>query len=499
MALERFIGRAEIDARADVYSLACVLDECLTSTAFRGRGPAAPRSKIRSRQNVTCQTIACSAPAEEFIYSSCHWTTVPAAIRGAAPRLPQPGESEGRQVPLPQVSQQIGQRLEELYRRHLPILDDDVTRYYVSGQGYQTTEPVGSHRERFGICLTLVDGSVFRAGDWDTPFALQSISKLFVYGLALADNGREHVLRRVGVEPSGNAFNSIVLDELNKRPFNPMVNAGAIATSALVKGNSARRELDRSCTCYAATRARDLVVDRASSTSEWHGHRNRAMAYLHAQLRHARTMTIEATLDLYFKQCSILVTCRDLAMMAATLANGGVNPITRRARRRGGTRPRHPQRHVHLRHVRLRRRVGLLASACRPRAASAAGSSRWCPASSASACSRRRSTRAATACAASGSAKSSPNASDSTCSPPMPRTACSTRRRPRRPHHRSWPPGPLGARTGRRCRARPRRNAVTRTPLPSGRPPSHRAQAVAKAPRVAFGRNPRKCRRRIPK
>ena len=131
-------------------------------------------------------------------------------------------------MPLPQVSQQIGQRLEELYRRHLPTGDDDVTRYYVSGQGFRPPEPRGSRRDQFGVSLALADGSVCQAGDWDVPFALQSISKVFAYGLALADNGRERLLRRVGVEPSGNAFNSLVFDEHNKRPFNPMVNAGAL-------------------------------------------------------------------------------------------------------------------------------------------------------------------------------------------------------------------------------------------------------------------------------
>jgi glutaminase len=232
-------------------------------------------------------------------------------------------------VPLPEVSQQIGQRLEELYRRHLPTADEDVAKYYVSGKGYQPPERGGPQRDRFGICLALVDGSVFQAGDWDAPFALQSISKVFAYGLALADNGREQVLRRVGVEPSGNAFNSFVFDEHKKRPFNPMVNAGALATTDLIHGSSPNEKLERILDvlrCYAGND--DLAVDPVIFAAEQRtADRNRATAYLMRSdgMLHG---DVEPTLSLYLQQCSVQVTCRDLAIMAATLANGAVNPIT---------------------------------------------------------------------------------------------------------------------------------------------------------------------------
>ena len=89
----------------------------------------------------------------------------------------------------------------------------------------------------FGVVLTAADGQSYAVGDADALFTIQSISKPLVYGLALEDHGTDEVLRRVGVEPTGEAFNSIVMDELNNRPFNPMVNAGAIATTALIRGN----------------------------------------------------------------------------------------------------------------------------------------------------------------------------------------------------------------------------------------------------------------------
>src|SRR6187455_1939732 len=91
-------------------------------------------------------------------------------------------------------------------------------------------------RRWFGISIVTTDGQVFEVGDHKQNFTLQSISKPFLYGLALEDHGLEHVLSKVGVEPTGEAFNAIVLDEQSNRPFNPMVNAGAIATADLIKG-----------------------------------------------------------------------------------------------------------------------------------------------------------------------------------------------------------------------------------------------------------------------
>ena len=133
-----------------------------------------------------------------------------------------------------ETTDRINWRLDELYRRHLSLHDDEVVGYYESGAGYHKPETLGVEPKRFSICLASTDGEVFVAGDHDRPFALQSISKMFVYGLALESYGRERVLARVGVEPSGDAFNSIVFDERHNRPFNPMVNAGALATTDLV-------------------------------------------------------------------------------------------------------------------------------------------------------------------------------------------------------------------------------------------------------------------------
>lgn len=180
----------------------------------------------------------------------------------------------------------------------------------------------------FGICLATTDGHVYEVGDSEQTFTIQSISKPFVYGIALEDNGREAVLAKVGVEPTGDAFNSISLDPVTGQPANPMINAGAIATTSMVEGKTTQKKMQRILDVFSRYIGRDLDIDEAVYKSEAEtGHRNRAISHL---LRNFDIIPSdpEVGLDAYFRQCSINVTCRDLAMMAATLANNGVNPIT---------------------------------------------------------------------------------------------------------------------------------------------------------------------------
>lgn len=181
----------------------------------------------------------------------------------------------------------------------------------------------------FSICVVTVDGQVYQVGDYDQLFTIQSISKVFVHGLALEDHGRDYVLTKVGVEPTGDAFNAIVLDERSKRPYNPMVNAGAIATTSLIKGCGPTERLNRMLEMFRRYIGRDIFIDISVFMSErTTGHRNRAMAHLMLNFGMIDEKIDEA-LDLYFQQCSLLVNCHDLALMAATLANQGVNPITK--------------------------------------------------------------------------------------------------------------------------------------------------------------------------
>ena len=179
----------------------------------------------------------------------------------------------------------------------------------------------------FGISLTTIDGHVYEVGDSAVPFTIQSISKPFVFALALQTLGANKVEAVIGVEPSGDTFNSIRL-RADNRPHNPMVNAGAIACSALL--HKSRGNETFPCILDALSRfaGHKLSVDEAVFASEREtGDRNRAIAYL---LRNYAIFEgdVGAILDVYFRQCSVLVTARDLAVMSATLANNGVNPLT---------------------------------------------------------------------------------------------------------------------------------------------------------------------------
>ncbi len=179
-----------------------------------------------------------------------------------------------------------------------------------------------------GIAIATADGAIYSVGDCGRPFTIQSISKAFVYGDMLAQYGRDFVLTKVGVEPSGDAFNAIVFDERNNRPFNPMVNSGAIATSALVKGATAADRVEHVRHLFERLAGHPITVNEAVFASEKEtGHRNRAIAWMMLNGGMISGDPNEV-LDVYFAQCSIEVTCRDLAVMAATLANAGTQPIT---------------------------------------------------------------------------------------------------------------------------------------------------------------------------
>lgn len=214
----------------------------------------------------------------------------------------------------------IADYLADLLARIRPIRDGAVATYI--------PELAKANPNHCGIAIATLDGIVYAAGDCDQPFTIQSVSKPFLFGLALQELGREAVLKHVGVEPTGEAFNSTVLDKANNRPFNPMVNAGAIAVSSLVPGATyeARRESMRGL--FTRLAGREARIDETVFRSEQRtGNRNRAIAKLMRKTKMIGA-NVGEILDLYFSQCSVLATTRDLALMAAALANDGINPLT---------------------------------------------------------------------------------------------------------------------------------------------------------------------------
>lgn len=187
-------------------------------------------------------------------------------------------------------------------------------------------------RALFGIALTTADGRTYTSGDADTLFTIQSISKAFVYAMAIRDRGLPEVLERIDVEPSGEAFNELSLERNSKRPLNPMINAGALTAHSLVgaPNDPPERCVELILEGLSEFAGRELDVDQRVFASEMqHAHRNLAIAHM---LRSYDMLTAdpEAVVGGYTRQCAVRVTTRDLSVMAATLANGGTNPITGR-------------------------------------------------------------------------------------------------------------------------------------------------------------------------
>ena len=215
---------------------------------------------------------------------------------------------------------ELQRTIEELHARYQPLSDGQVASYIPE---LQKANP-----EHFGICIATSEGAVFETGDCDRPFTIQSVSKPFTFGMAVEEFGADTVAKYVGVEPSGDVFNSIQLQSYSNRPHNPMINAGAITVTALLHSRHGDETFPRMLERFSIAAGRPLAIDEAVFESERRtGHRNRAIAHLllNFGIVHAEA---ERALDDYFRQCSILVSCRDLAMMGATLANMGRNPFT---------------------------------------------------------------------------------------------------------------------------------------------------------------------------
>lgn len=182
--------------------------------------------------------------------------------------------------------------------------------------------------EDFGMAVVTVRGRLHAVGDAGKTFTIQSVSKALAFCLAVQAAGHAKVVSRVGFEPSGDAFNAIELDPATGKPFNPMVNAGAIAVAGLLCEQLGAGAFDTLMTTFGAAAGRTLSIDEKVYQSEKAtGNRNRAIAYLlltHGLLR----VDPETALDFYFRQCSVSVSAIDLAAMGACLANMGQNPVT---------------------------------------------------------------------------------------------------------------------------------------------------------------------------
>jgi glutaminase len=181
----------------------------------------------------------------------------------------------------------------------------------------------------FGVCVVGVHGRFFEIGDVATRFSIQSVSKPFVFALVCEEVGYDAARHRLGVNSTGLPFNSLMAIELNDdRTMNPLVNAGAIATSSLVPGATAAEKFERIRDGLSRFAGRELSMNEEVYASEAASNmRNQGIAHLLNSYGRLYFDPDDAT-EVYTRQCSLEVTVHDLAVMAATLSNGGVNPQT---------------------------------------------------------------------------------------------------------------------------------------------------------------------------
>lgn len=182
----------------------------------------------------------------------------------------------------------------------------------------------------YGVCIVTADGQVFTAGEVNYSFSIQSCSKVFTLCQVMQESGEEAVLKKIGVEPTGMPFNSVTaLGMRDNKAINPLVNCGAMASVSMVKASNAAERWDKILAYQSKFAGEPLkLIDEVYKSEAATNWRNRGMAHILYNNGNLFCDPLEAC-DVYTKQCSMGVTARQLAIMGATLANGGVNPITK--------------------------------------------------------------------------------------------------------------------------------------------------------------------------
>ncbi|MCQ2550969.1 MAG: glutaminase A [Clostridia bacterium] len=216
-----------------------------------------------------------------------------------------------------------------------PFTDTELKEYIKNAKKYCAKGKVATYipalarknKKDLGVFVMLESGEEYAAGDYKEKFSMQSVSKPFVLLLAMQDWGIEKVLEKVGLESTGDGFNSVVRLETadTHKPFNPMINAGAIAVTSMVKGKTVDERFERLLNFIRLiAESEDIHLNQEIYESELAtGNRNRSLAYFMEGEGFLATPSQEA-LEVYFKQCSIEVTAKNLAQMGLFLARGGV-------------------------------------------------------------------------------------------------------------------------------------------------------------------------------
>ncbi|CAH2212302.1 glutaminase A [Tepidibacter aestuarii] len=211
------------------------------------------------------------------------------------------------------------------------IIDDNKTYTEHGNVATYIPELRKANKNDLGICIVDMDNNIYEAGNCDNKFTIQSVSKPITLALALMDNGKDKVFSKVGMEPSGDPFNSIMKLETSKPsiPYNPMINAGAIMITSMIKGRNNADKLNRMMNFFKKLSGNEKlsINEEVYMSEKLTGDRNRAMAYF-LKSEGVLTENVEDVLDLYFKQCSIEITVRDLARIGVNLASHGVDILT---------------------------------------------------------------------------------------------------------------------------------------------------------------------------
>ena len=181
----------------------------------------------------------------------------------------------------------------------------------------------------FGLAIVTVDGKIFKAGDLDSQVSIQSISKVFTMARVIEDLGPDAIFDNMGVDATGQVFNSIVaIEQYHGQEMNPLVNPGAITSTSMVAGANADEIWNTIIGTYSVFAGRELtVLEEVYESEAATNQRNQALSMLMYAYGRIADDPLQAC-DIYTRQCSVGVNTQDLATMAATLANGGVNPVT---------------------------------------------------------------------------------------------------------------------------------------------------------------------------
>lgn len=215
-------------------------------------------------------------------------------------------------------------------------LDEWVRKYRLLGMKGRCAEYIPalseSNRSDLGVYMISSDGVEIKAGEWHVPFTLQSISKVISFIAACLDRGIPYVLNHVDVEPTGDAFNSIVRLEMHKpgKPFNPMINVGAITVTSLLNGESPEQKLESIYKLIEKMIGRRPTFNEKVFHSEWKtADRNRALAYYLKEMGFLES-NVEDVLKVYLKQCAIEVNTKDISLIGLIISNNGYDPIQKR-------------------------------------------------------------------------------------------------------------------------------------------------------------------------